>query len=249
MRQAQGAANPVGLAVALDTADPRLAAEWAAAVAPVATTIKVGLELYLSAGLEAVADICAAARDCSLFLDLKLHDIPHTVSRAVNAVAEIKPAFLTVHASGGGDMICAAVESLPETAIAAVTVLTSLSEQNLVDVGIRGPAEDAVLRLAELAVANGARALVCSPHELRALRTHFGQDVVLITPGVRPAGSAHGDQSRVATPEQAAADGASLVVVGRPITAAADPAAAAAAIVSALRATHEGTLLKGSPTR
>lgn len=132
-------------------------------------------------------------------------------------------------------MIRAAVDALPGTRVTAVTVLTSLDESDLAAVGLLGPALDAARRLAVLAVGAGARAIVCSPREVAAIRAEVDRDVVLITPGVRPAGADAGDQARVATPEQALADGADLLVIGRPITAAVDVAAAASAIASALR--------------
>ncbi|GHH62517.1 orotidine 5'-phosphate decarboxylase [Streptosporangium violaceochromogenes] len=222
------------IAVALDAPDLETAARWAALVTPHVGTVKVGLELYLRYGPEVIASIRGAS-GVRIFLDLKLHDIPNTVAGAVRAVARLKPAILTVHAAGGPAMIRAAVDELPEGRIAAVTVLTSLSEADLERVGLAGPADDAVRRLAALAVGAGARALVCSPREVAAVRAEVGPDVTLITPGVRPAGSDLQDQARVATPERAYADGADLLVIGRPITGAADPGAAAAGIAAALR--------------
>jgi orotidine-5'-phosphate decarboxylase len=222
------------IAVALDAPDLATAVGWAAAVGPYVSTVKVGLEVYLRDGADAVRRAREASGGRDLFLDLKLHDIPNTVAGAARSVAGLAPTYLTVHASGGRDMVRAAVDALPETLVAGVTVLTSLGEDDLADVGLAGPAADAVRRLAVLAVASGARALVCSPHEVAAVRREVGEGVLLITPGVRPAGAAVGDQSRVATPERALADGADLLVVGRPITAAADPAAAAAAIAEGL---------------
>ncbi|HLU96756.1 MAG TPA: orotidine-5'-phosphate decarboxylase [Thermobifida alba] len=222
------------IAVAIDAPDIETAARWASAVAPHVSTLKVGLELYLRYGPEVVQTV-RGDHGVELFLDLKLHDIPATVAGAARAVARLRPAFLTVHASGGADMVRAAVEAAPDTRIAAVTVLTSLDEAALDAVGVRGPASDAVRRLAVLAVGAGARALVCSPHEVAALRSEVGPEVTLITPGVRPAGADQGDQARVATPEAALAAGADLLVVGRPITRAPDPGAAAAALGAALR--------------
>lgn len=222
------------IAVAVDAPDIETAARWASAVAPHVSTVKVGLELYLRYGPEVIATMRGASR-VSLFLDLKLHDIPATVEGATRAVARLKPAILTVHAAGGPTMIRAAVEAAPETRIAAVTVLTSLTEAELAAVGLRGPAADAARRLAVLSVEAGARALVCSPHEVALLRAEVGPDITMITPGVRPAGSERGDQARVATPEEAIAAGADLLVIGRPITGATDPGAAAAAIGAALR--------------
>jgi orotidine-5'-phosphate decarboxylase len=224
------------IAVALDAPDLDTAAEWATLVSPHVSTVKVGLELYLRYGPDAVASVRGASM-VEVFLDLKLHDIPATVAGAARAVGRLRPAYLTVHALGGAAMIRAAVEAAPQTKIAAVTVLTSLDEADLAEVGVRGPALDATRRMAALAVGAGARALVCSPHEVRAVRAEVGPDVTLITPGVRPAGAATQDQVRVATPEEAVAEGADLLVIGRPVTAAPDPGAAVAAIAAALRRT------------
>ena len=163
------------------------------------STLKVGLELYLRDGAEAVRQVRAAAPGCALFLDLKLHDIPNTVAGAARSVADLAPDLLTVHAAGGAAMVRAAADALPGTAVAAVTVLTSLSTDDLDAVGLRGPSLDAVRRLAALAVGAGARALVCSPQwRSAAVRAEVGPDVLLLTPGVRPAGAAVGDQARVA---------------------------------------------------
>ncbi|MDA2814131.1 orotidine-5'-phosphate decarboxylase [Nocardiopsis sp. RSe5-2] len=222
------------IAVAIDAPEIETAARWASAVAPHVSTVKVGLELYLRYGPEVITTVRGANR-VSVFLDLKLHDIPATVAGAARNVARLKPSILTVHAAGGRDMVRAAVEAAPDTTIAAVTVLTSLDDAELERIGMVGPASDAARRLAELAVEAGAGALVCSPHEVAQLRADVGPDVRLITPGVRPAGADRGDQARVATPEQALASGADLLVIGRPITRAADPGAAAASIAAAVR--------------
>ncbi len=223
------------VAVALDAPDLATLERWARAVGPYVSTVKVGLQSFLRDGLGAVR----TARDVShrpVFLDLKLHDIPNTVAGAARSVAHLEPAFLTVHASGGADMVRAAVHELPSTQVTAVTVLTSLSGDDLDAVGLRGPALDAARRLAALAVDAGATAVVCSPHEVAAVRAEVGPDIVLITPGVRPAGAATGDQARVATPAQALADGADLLVVGRPVTGASDVAAAARSLAAELDA-------------
>jgi len=214
------------IAVALDTADLATATRWTAAVAPHVTTVKVGLELFSHEGPAAVEKVRAAG-DVDVFLDLKLHDIPNTVAGAARAIAHLGPRYLTVHASGGPAMIAAAAHALPDTLVAGVTVLTSLSAEELALLGIDGSPQDVVRRWARVAVDAGARALVCSPQEVALVRDVVGPDVVLITPGVRPAGADLNDQARVATPEQALADGADLLVVGRPITGADDPAAAA----------------------
>jgi orotidine-5'-phosphate decarboxylase len=223
------------VAVALDTADLETAISWAAASGPSVSTVKVGLELFLRHGHDAVVKCREASGGRDVFLDLKLHDIPHTVAGAARAVAELAPAYLTVHASGGVAMVRAAVDALPTTKVTGVTVLTSLSAEQLAVIGFADTPRDAVRRLAVLAVEGGARALVCSPLEVAHVRAEVGPDITLITPGVRPAGGATADQSRVGTPEQALSDGADLLVIGRPITGAADVAVAAAELAATLR--------------
>ena len=221
------------IAVALDARDIDTAARWANAVHPHVSVVKVGLELFCAHGPEVVR-VVRGGTQIGLFLDLKLHDIPATVAGAARSVARLAPDYLTVHAGGGRDMVRAAVEAAPDTKIAGVTVLTSLGDDALKEIGLDGPAADAVRRLAVLAVDAGARALVCSPQEVAAVRAEVGPDLTLITPGVRPAGASLDDQARVATPREAIAAGADLVVIGRPITGAADPGAAAAAIAAEL---------------
>jgi orotidine-5'-phosphate decarboxylase len=227
-------AGTAPIAVALDAPDVETAARWAQAVTPHVSVVKVGLELFCRVGPEAVETVRGGS-GVGLFLDLKLHDIPNTVAGAARSVARLQPTYLTVHASGGADMVRAAVEAAPGVTIAAVTVLTSISAEVLDAVGLAGPPVDAVRRLAALAVGAGAGALVCSPQEVALVRAEVGPGVVLITPGVRPAGADVGDQARVATPQQALADGADLLVVGRPITGAPDVGAAAAELAAALR--------------
>jgi len=222
------------IAVALDTTDLASAVRWATEVADHVSTAKVGLELFCAEGGGAVEKIRASA-DLDIFLDLKLHDIPATVAGAARAVADLAPAYLTVHAAGGQAMIAAAAEALPQTRITAVTVLTSLAATDLDRIGLAGPPETAVVRLALLAVEAGARAIVCSPQEVAQVRAAVGPSITLITPGVRPAGANPDDQARVATPAQALAAGADLLVIGRPITGAADPGVAAAAIAESIR--------------
>jgi orotidine-5'-phosphate decarboxylase len=226
--------NPAPIAVALDAPDLETAARWAGLVTPHVSTVKVGLELYLRYGPGVVASIRGAS-GVRIFLDLKLHDIPATVTGAARAVARLRPDLLTVHAGGGREVVRAAVEGAPDTAVAAVTVLTSLSQADLDRIGLAGSMSDAVRRLAVLAVDAGARGLVCSPQEVAAVRAEVGPDVLLITPGIRPAGASADDQARTATPEAALRAGADLLVIGRPITAAPDPGAAAAAIAAPLR--------------
>ncbi len=222
------------IAVALDAPDLETAARWAGLVTPFVSTVKVGLELYLRYGPAAVASIRGAS-GVQVFLDLKLHDIPATVSGAVRAVARLRPALLTVHAAAGAAAIRAAADAAPDTKVVGVTVLTSLGDSDLDRIGMTGPASDAARRLAALAVGAGARGLVCSPQEVAAVRAEVGEDILLITPGVRPTGTEAHDQARVATPEEALRAGADLLVIGRPITAAADPGAAAAGIAASLR--------------
>jgi orotidine-5'-phosphate decarboxylase len=222
------------IAVALDAPDLETAARWAGLVTPHVSTLKIGLELYLRYGPEVVASVRGAS-GVQIFLDLKLHDIPATVAAAARAVARLRPALLTVHAAAGPAAIRAATDAAPEARIVAVTVLTSLGDSDLRLIGLAGPTGDAVRRLAALAVEAGAHGLVCSPQEVAAVRSEVGDDIVLITPGVRPAGADVNDQARVATPEEAVRAGADLLVIGRPITGAADPGAAAAGIAASLR--------------
>jgi len=222
------------IAVALDAPDLETAARWAALVTPHVSALKIGLELYLRYGPDVVASVRGAS-GTEIFLDLKLHDIPATVAAAARAVARLRPALLTVHASAGSAAIRAAADAIPAARIVAVTVLTSLGEADLSQIGLSGPVDGAVRRLATLAVEAGAGGLVCSPQEVAAVRAEVGDDIVLVTPGVRPAGADLHDQARVATPEEALRAGADLLVIGRPITGAADPGAAAAAIAASLR--------------
>jgi len=226
--------QPAPIAVALDAPDLETAARWAGLVTPHVSTVKVGLELYLRYGPGIVASIRGAS-GVRVFLDLKLHDIPATVAGAARAVARLHPDVLTVHAAGGPGVIRAATAAAPDTMIAGVTVLTSLGPADLKSIGVKGPLRDAVRRLAVLAVGAGARGLVCSPRVVAEVRAEVGPDITLITPGIRPAGTAAHDQARTATPEEALRAGADLLVIGRPITSAPDPGAAAAAIAAPLR--------------
>jgi orotidine-5'-phosphate decarboxylase len=196
--------------------------------------LKVGLELFVREGPAAVALGRALGRD--VFLDLKLHDIPETVERAVAGAAVLGARYLTVHAAGGpamlGRAVAAAAGAGAPLTLLAVTVLTSLDTPDLPAQGVEGTARDQVVRLARLAWEAGVRGFVASPAEARPLREALGPAALLVTPGIRPAGSNAGDQKRVATPGQAIADGADLVVVGRPIRDAPDPRAAAEAVVA-----------------
>jgi orotidine-5'-phosphate decarboxylase len=194
---------------------------------------KVGLELFVKEGPAALAIAGEAGAD--LFADLKLHDIPETVERAIASLAPAGARFVTVHAAGGSAMLARAVERAHretngKLVILAVTVLTSLNDADLEAQGVSGRAQDQSLRLARLAWAAGVRGFVCSPMEVGLLRAELGPDAVLVIPGVRPRGSASNDQKRTATPAEAIEAGADFIVVGRPIRDAADPAAVARAI-------------------
>jgi len=191
--------------------------------------LKVGLELFVKEGPAALT--IAADAGAALFADLKLHDIPETVERAVASLAPAGARFVTVHAAGGAAMLGRAVERAERDTkgalmVLAVTVLTSLDDADVQAQGVAGSAQDHALRLARVAWSAGVRGFVCSPSEVARLRAELGPEATLVTPGVRPAGVAAQDQKRVATPEEAIARGADYVVVGRPIRDAADPAAA-----------------------
>jgi len=224
--------NPI--LCAIDTPDSGAARRLAAAIGPFVGGIKLGLEFFTANGREAVRLVAGAA---PLFLDLKLHDIPNTVAGAVRAAAPLEPALLTVHCAGGTAMMKAAAEAAASGAgrmkIIGVTVLTSLNDADLASVGQNGPALDQVRRLAGLARAAGLDGVVCSPHEVAALRRDCGQGFLLVVPGIRPADAARrDDQKRVMTPREALDAGADYLVIGRPITAAPDAAAACRAILA-----------------
>jgi orotidine-5'-phosphate decarboxylase len=222
------------LIVALDVSTAAAAQKIVAAVGDSALTYKVGMQLYTAEGPQVVRELVLAGR--RIFLDLKYHDIPNTVAAAVHEAAKLGVSMLTVHASGGGKMLHAAVDaartSNPAMLVVGVTVLTSLDESEMEKVGFRGTVREEVLRLAALAVDNGCKGIVTSARETAAVRSELGHNFAIVTPGVRPAGTAHGDQARVATPAEAIAAGATHIVVGRPITEAADPAAEARAILA-----------------
>jgi len=221
------------ICVALDFPSWREAEPFARTVAPGVGILKVGLEMFTAEGPAAVR--AAAALGRPVFLDLKLHDIPNTVEGAARSAAASGASLLTVHASGGPAMVAAAVKGAGgKLRVLAVTVLTSLDAAALRAVGLDGPPEAAVVRLARLAVDAGAGGLVCSPHEVRAVRAAVGPGPLLVVPGVRPAGAAKGDQARVATPAEAVAAGADVIVLGRPLRDAPDPLAAAREIAAGL---------------
>lgn len=204
--------------LAVDTREIDIAKRWIEATRESVSVYKLGLEFYLTFGASGVSQI-KNEFGIEIFLDLKLHDIPNTVSSAARAISELNPRFLTVHASGGRAMIAAAVEAVPHIDITAVTILTSLSEEDLFEIGFANPALESAVALAELAVRSGARALVSSPLEISAIRNAVGADPIIITPGVRPANNQKSDdQVRTMTPAAAISAGASYVVIGRPIT-------------------------------
>jgi orotidine-5'-phosphate decarboxylase len=224
--------NPIF--VAIDTPDRERARDLARRVGDSVGGIKLGLEFFNANGPEGVRDV-ASGHD-NLFLDLKYHDIPNTVAGAVRAAVRLWPMILNVHAAGGAAMMQAARQAAAEEAVRlgvrrplviAVTVLTSLDDAELEPVGQKGPVEEQVIRLARLARDCGLDGVVCSPLEIMPIREACGPDFTLVVPGIRPAGAVKGDQKRVMSPAEALAAGADWLVIGRPITSAPDPAAAA----------------------
>jgi orotidine-5'-phosphate decarboxylase len=226
--------NPVF--VALDTADLGRATALAAALRPYVGGLKIGLEFISALGPQGVRRIVETGTP--VFADVKFHDIPNTVAGAARAIAGLGIAMFNVHASGGEAMMRAAADAVahvtPRPLLIAVTVLTSMDEAALDEVGQRGPAEQQVARLAALAKGAGLDGVVCSAQELAIVRKVAGSDFLTVVPGIRPAGAAMGDQRRIMTPVAAKAAGADILVIGRPITAAADPVAAARGIAQDL---------------
>lgn len=223
------------LIVAVDTADLGRARALAEAVLPHCGLIKLGLEFFLAHGADGVRSIGPRP----VFLDLKLHDIPNTVSGAVTAILGLRPGMLTVHAAGGAAMVTAARRAAEAAGaqrplLLAVTVLTSLDSADLGAIGVYGDAAAQSLRLARLALDAGADGVVCGPTEVAALRAALGAEVALVVPGIRPAGAPSGDQARTMTPGEAVRAGADWIVVGRPITGAGDPAGAAESIARSI---------------
>lgn len=222
------------LIVALDVPTAAAAHKIVAAVGDSARIYKVGMQLYTAEGPQIVRDLVASGRQ--VFLDLKYHDIPNSVASAVKEAAKLGVRMLSVHASGGGKMLRAAVEAArnanPSSMVLGVTVLTSLDNRDLEHAGVRGNVGDQVLRLAALALSNRCAGVIASAQEAAALRVELGDDFLIVTPGVRPAGAGQDDQARIVTPSEAIAAGASYIVVGRPITEAADPATEAREILA-----------------
>ena len=229
------------LAFALDVSDARTALALADQLAGVVGVYKVGLELFTAEGPAMAREIAKRGQPC---LDLKLHDIPHTVEGAARAAAALGASYLTVHASGGRAMIEAAVRGAGAvTKVLAVTVLTSLADADLRAAGLAAGAAATTSSLGKLALEAGAAGLVCSAAEIASLRATFGTAPLLAVPGIRPTGSDPNDQSRTGTPSAAIAAGASLLVVGRPIREAKDPRAAAAAIAAEIAASLVPSLI------
>ena len=230
---------------ALDTPDCAHAERMAQQLAGHVDGLKIGLEFFYAHGAAGYQKL--AASKAPIFLDLKLHDIPNTVAQAVRALAPLEPRLLNVHGGGGAAMMQAAASAAAQASdkgfvvptMLAVTVLTSLAESDLHDMGIKGSPREQVLRLAALARANGMQGVVCSAHEIEALRAEMGDDFKLIVPGIRPAGGDAHDQKRVMTPEQAQSAGADILVIGRAITEAENIAVAAQAIKAALAAARD----------
>jgi orotidine-5'-phosphate decarboxylase len=204
--------------LAVDTSDFDTAISWIEATKESVSIYKLGLEFYLNFGAAGVANVVSRT-GAEIFLDLKLHDIPHTVAGAAKAISHLQPRFLTVHASGGSAMVKAAADAVPNVSITAVTILTSISEGDLFEIGYASPALESAVALAKLAVNAGAKAIVCSPLETAAIRSALGDKPIIITPGARPLTEMGADdQVRTMTPADAIAAGANFVVIGRPIT-------------------------------
>lgn len=232
--------NPI--LCAIDKTDVEAARGLVHSLRPYVGGIKLGLEFFTANGAAGVQGL--ANNETPVFLDLKFHDIPNTVARAIRATAGINTFMLTVHTSGGRDMLRAAIDASMEVAeltgsgrplIVGVTVLTSMDQDDLTMVGFCDKLTDQVLRLADLAQSSGLDGVVCSPYEIQMLRRHCGSDFKLVVPGIRPAGGDVGDQKRVMPPKQALENGADYLVIGRPITDAPNPAASAAEILASLR--------------
>jgi orotidine-5'-phosphate decarboxylase len=219
------------LIVALDVPNAKAAQDLMGRIGDSAVFYKVGLQLFTAEGPGFVAELARSGR--KVFLDLKLHDIPNTVAHAVQSVRGLGASMLTVHASGGAEMLKAAVEAAgPQLGVLAVTVLTSLNDQRLREIGVAGRTTDQVLLLAALAQTAGCRGVVASPQEVSQLRQALGNGLAIVSPGIRPSGVDKNDQQRIATPREAIRAGASHLVVGRPISDANDPAQAVEAILA-----------------
>lgn len=226
---------------ALDTVETAKAVDMAKSLSGVVGGIKLGLEFYCANGADGFKAV--AETGMPIFLDLKFHDIPNTVAGAIRAVAPLAPKILTIHTQGGPEMMRRAASTAAEEAakhgvdkpwVTGVTILTSMDDTDLNAIGVNDPVATQVERLAALAHANGLDGMVCSPKEIALARAATGPNFKLVVPGIRPAGSAAGDQKRVMTPNDAVAAGADVLVIGRPITQAGDPRAAAEAIAASI---------------
>jgi orotidine-5'-phosphate decarboxylase len=221
--------------VALDFPSQAKALALVSALSDSVSIYKIGLQLYTAAGPAIVQAV--AATGAKIFLDLKLHDIPNTVAKTVSAASDLGATMLTVHLSGGSAMLQAALESKPpQLSLLGVTVLTSATQETLTETGVDAALADQVMRLADLGKKSGCDGLITSPREAGALRQRLGPDMLLVCPGVRPAWAAEDDQKRFTTPREAVEAGADYLVIGRPITAAADPRSAVERIVTELTA-------------
>lgn len=225
------------LILVLDAQSPQEVAPTLRQLQGTVTWVKIGLEMFTACGPDCVREI--AGLGFKVFLDLKLHDIPNTVAKAVESVAKLRIQMLTLHTSGGHEMMQWAVRAqqqhAPNLLLLGVTVLTSTSAQSLRETGVPATPEQQVVHLGRLAIDSGLRGLVCSPLEIASLRAALPANVALVTPGIRPRDAKADDQTRVMTPREAAQAGANFIVVGRPIFKAPDPAAAARTIVAELR--------------
>jgi orotidine-5'-phosphate decarboxylase len=221
---------------AIDTDNLDRAMELVEAIGPVTGALKFGMEFVNSFGPQGIQAVQKLVPGVELFIDLKFHDIPNTVANAVRVLSHrFKPAFLNVHASGGFEMMRAAREAChPDTKLLAVTVLTSMQDEDLEKIGQKIPVSHQVKRLATLAAEAGLNGVVCSAHEIDLLRHDYADDFVLMVPGIRPAETSHDDQKRVTTPAEALKKGATHLVIGRPITESPDPAKAAESILKTL---------------
>ena len=229
--------NNTPIFCAIDKADLQAALKLCESIAPLGIGIKLGLEFFNALGAQAVKEIQDKFPEVPVFLDLKYHDIPNTVAGAVRAVTQqVKPAYLNLHAAGGRDMMIAAKAACPdETKLLAVTILTSLDEKSITEVGYKDNLPDRVLQMAQLTQECGLDGVVCSSHEIDSIRTACGNDFALMVPGIRPAGSDVGDQKRIMTPQDAMNKGATHLVIGRPITQSEHPHNAAEEILNSLK--------------
>lgn len=233
-----------GIFCAIDAANMQEAEDIVRKLARTDIGLKIGLEIFTAEGPSCVERLRALKPDAKIFLDLKLHDIPNTVAGAIRAAVRCRADFITIHTSGGAAMMKAAVEAAREVAaplniqppaLLGVTVLTHMDDGDLESVGQQKPAGDQVLRLAKLADASGLQGVICSPLEIASLRKNLSAHMKLVVPGIRPEGSAAGDQKRTLTPQGAAELGADYLVIGRPITQSSDPAKAAQDILDSLK--------------